>query len=310
MQLPQLNITRDKDTGRYIILYSASSHVDSSCPKRMWFKLIQGIQPPGSIGHEAEYGVAFHRGLKAFYSGQAEDQCISQALDYYTKVEVPESDWRTSAHLLNCLMQYMSSHKNDILRPHKDIEGKPLLERGFVLPFYSTPRIEFNLVGIIDFEGLYSSRDVIVDHKTTATYDTQSYLNGYKLSPQLLLYKLAHKMLHLNGDPGCLINGIFLAKSGKNTFCRSDVFEFSKRQLESFRLQLLDKAVTICNKFENVLNGADFNLEFPENYICCQGRYRSLCSYVPICSQDNQSDRDMIIGNDYERRVYNTEIFE
>jgi len=310
MTLQQLPIIRDAKTGRYIIKYDASAHLDSNCLRKMWYRIFRGIRH-GDKDYKMEYGTAFHKAMVVHYSGGTLEQCIDVAFQHYTQPDifVPDNEWRSSAHLVLCINQYIAHYKKngDMLSPSLDKEGKPILEKKLSYPYYKTERVEFLLEGTIDFKGKWCSQyDVIADHKTTAITQKESYLNGYTLSPQLMMYKFIHDQL-FGGNIACMINGVFLNRSGKNSFHRSELFTFSDEQMDNFKYQLNIKVMQLVKLFETLLdenNIVELNSLFYPNYTCCDEKY-GMCEYAMLCRMPSAQDREFLIQNEYNIKTYN-----
>lgn len=303
-------------SGKYILRYNASLLKESNCLRKVWFILFRGLVPSdGDRDFKMDYGTAFHKALRHYYAGGSLDQCIKQAFDYYSKSTIPESDWRSTSHLINCIMQYAAHWKRagDLLVPDMAPNGEPMLEISFQYPFYSTPTTDVLLSGTIDFKGTYANAfKVIVDHKATSLLQKEIYLNSYVQSPQLMTYKMIYEMLFPGEQVQCLINGIFLKSSNKNDFMRSQLIDFTAHQITQHRDHLYDTVRVVVDKFEEWLHtktDKEVNRLFRENYTCCDQKY-GMCQYLPICMASTSEDQEGIIETSYAKRIYDPSKFQ
>lgn len=305
MTLSDLVIERDKESGLYILRYDASLHINADCKQYVWNRLLNGYTTEHK-DFKMEYGTAGHHALAHWYRGNHNQQeCLALAMKHYAGVIVPEDDWRSMAHLVNCLMQYFAAHEhNDQLSAEK-IGDQWLVEKNFALPFYRTPRCEVLLSGTMDIRGLYIQRRVVADHKFTAMANKPGmYLRKASLSPQLMTYVLANKMMFSEQETiGAILNVIFLLKSNKNFFQRSEIVEFSDWQLKYHHDKLLTSVKEIVASFEKVLDGGVVDDNFKPNFTQCSKEY-GMCEFSALCQQQCESDRNVIAETSFVRKVY------
>jgi len=312
-------------SGKYIIKYDASLYKKSNCKRYVWFKLLRGlVQGEGQRDFKIEYGTAFHKALALWYSDihASIEQCTQVAFDHYGQPDIfiPDDDYRSLSHLVNCFMQYVDYYKKEgeTLSPLIR-NGKPVLEVSFAYPYYSTPLVDVLLCGTIDFRGLFgNSIPVIVDHKTTSSYYAQQFLDSYCISPQLMMYKMIWEMLFPAEDVQCMVNGIFLRKSNKNEFRRSLPIEFPPSVMKHFKNKLHKTIVYIVEGFSRYLAsriqgklGQDIVDDFfIPNYTECDGKF-GLCEYLPLCLADGSDDGiEGIVENHYQLKTYDPSQFQ
>lgn len=288
--------------GKLLVRIDASHFAESSCSRLSWWALVMGLRKPGK-DHKMEYGTAFHKALQHYYTTSDETASINLAVDYYTQptIIVPEKDWRTVSHLADTLQQYFGEWRNDGLKPIIN-NGTPLLEQRFAYPLLATPVVDVLLCGTIDMLATYGGHRVIVDHKTTALTDVESYLDSYTMSPQLMIYTWVYQRLFPHLTPCyAMINGIFLSRTGKPRFKRSELLNFSDSKLRNIETSLMAKARELASGLEDYRNHGMVN--FPPNYTCCERKY-GMCRYTPLCRLDDDNLRDNIAAMDYTQRVY------
>lgn len=304
MQLPNLPVAAEFDprSGKYILHYDASLHQKSNCARYVFYRLISGLRLPGK-DFKMEYGTAFHKAMRGFYGGKPIEAAMEDAIAYYSRVSVPEGEWRNIAHLANVVLQYGTYWKQqgDTLKPDV-INGKPLLEQNFAVPIYSDDVMEVLLSGTLDFKGTYNSRSTICDHKTTAIRDVNGYLAKADLSPQLMVYVLIYTMLFpTEPRPGAMLNGIFLSQTNKNQFVRSDVVEFDDYKLKVLHHSIMARVTEVVEHFKLFLDKKEG--VFPPNYTCCEQQY-GMCEFAPLCRQSDNSLVETLVKNNYETSVY------
>jgi hypothetical protein len=297
-----LNLEKTKD-GKLILKIDASLIKESACERRMWYRLCRGLRKRNS-NHKMEYGTAVHKALESYYSDDDKEKAIDVAIDHYADVLVPDKDFRDLAHLVNLLGQYFKEDTGLTVRR----DPEPLLEMRFAYPYLQTPELDILFCGTIDFVGTYFGRPVIVDHKSTASYGIASYFASYKISPQLMFYSLMWHKLFPEDNVGCMINGLFLGRSNKNKFERSEIFEFSKDRLDKFQAYIDDLVVRIRSKLEiyfkePIVGGRDGEDIFLSNFSCCETRF-GLCAFAPLCTANSAADRESIVNMDYINKVY------
>lgn len=303
------------DNGKLLILFDASAFSHSDCLRDIYFLIFRGLSNE-SKDFKMEYGTAFHKALAAYYNNGSKEQAIQAAITHYSNPEIviPEEDFRTLDHLINCLMQYWEFYKGDVVKA-VEFNGQKLIEKKFAIPFYQDDICEILLSGTMDIKTwYYGGQKVIMDHKTTAVSWPQGYLAEYELSPQLMMYKLINDMLFPDdndGDTiGCVINGIFLAKPAvtkgttNNKFQRSDVFTFRPAVMAAFRRRLERVVIEMAAELKKLLdNGGILSDEmFPQNFNCCSRKY-GMCGYKELCK--NSEFQDDIIEHSFSLRNYN-----
>jgi len=304
----QLPIEQDKETGRYILRYDASLHSKSNCYMYVWNRLFLGLTTEHK-DFKMEYGTAFHKALAHWYRGNHNpEQCIALAVAHYAPVTVPTSDWRSLAHLVNCLMQYFEHYGSGDTLVAGRIGTEYLVEKNFAYPFYRTDTTELLLCGTIDLKGECMNRHVICDHKTTSmSQNPTGYLAKADPSAQLLTYATINSLLFPTEPPiGVMLNGIFLNRTNKNVFQRSDLIEPTEWQLRHHKNALIGKAKEIISRFESVLAskpGEDPAELFPPNFTCCSAEY-GMCEFVPMCRCLDADSRAAIASSNFVSKKY------
>lgn len=304
-----LTIRQDPTTMRYVLMYNASLHKDSNCLRKVWFTAFEGLTQEAK-DFKMEYGTAYHKAMKVHYSGGTDEEAVQAAIEHYSNVEAGD-DWRSLGHLVACLTQYFNYYKTDLLRADVAGDGKHFLELTFAVPFHQTSLVDVLLCGTIDMRGRYMGQRVIVDHKTTSLSQVDSYLASYRCSPQLMMYKFIHEKLFPGEPVQCLINGIFLNRTSKNSFKRSDIINFTTNQMQNFELHLLKRIKAVVESFEKYLEvgkGLEFGM-FTPNYTCCEEKFGS-CQFLPLCLAETEGDAESLKSANFVNRVYDPLAFQ
>jgi len=310
MNLP-FTLQQDPATKRYILRFNASLYKESNCLRKVYYRAVEGLTQEGK-DFKMEYGTAFHKALRLRYDGgDLQAQC-KVALDHYMSVDCGE-DWRSSAHLLNCITQYDIAYKADMVQPLTLPDGTRALEITFSIPFYRNKWIEVLLCGTIDMIGRYLGQVVIVDHKTTSLSQADSYLASYRTSPQLMVYELACGIILPNVVQGSVINGIFLSKTNKNTFKRSEVISFSDSQKRRFEIGLRGRIALIADNLAKHIDNSATQESLDEllncNYTCCEETLGQ-CSFVGLCACDSEADATSLKSLNFVNRIYDPLTFQ
>jgi hypothetical protein len=198
------------------------------------------------------------------------------------------------------------------------IDGKPLVEKNFALPYYSDDDIEVILCGTMDKIGkVKNSNYAVGDYKFTSVWNSVEYLASYALSPQLLFYTLALKLyakIAPDSDIGkigltpvsAFIDGVFLGPDAKKVKLeRSELFTFKQKQLDEFERLMMSKIMEL--KEEAIRLEADVTYEIPRYGMfngACQTHY-GLCKYFRVCSAPDKISRDMMLEKFFTKKEYN-----
>ena len=295
-----LNLEKTEE-GKLILKIDASLIKESACERRLWYMLCRGLRRRNT-NHKMEYGTAVHKALESYYSDGDEEKAVNMAIDHYVDVLVPDKDFRDLAHLVNLLNQYFKQDTG--LEVRKDPDS--LVEMRFAYPYKQTPELDIIFCGTIDFVGTYFGRPVIVDHKSTAAYSPAAYFASYKISPQLMFYNLIWKTIFPEENVGCMINGLFLGRSNKNKFERSEIYEFSKDRLDKFKAYIDDMINRLVLRLTALkIRTEDTEAEdiFLSNFSCCETRF-GLCSFSSLCTANSRHDRESIINMDFIDKIY------
>lgn len=275
-----------------------------ACLRRVYNTAIRGLTTRVA-GYKPEYGNAYHRGLRKLYEGASLEKCLTAVEVYYEKnVFCPVGEWYSLDHCkASFLHYYLKEQTKQSLRPFQ-IEGKSLLEVTFAdETFHETPDYRIVLVGTIDMVGIVErdgqSLVAVIDHKTTGSRSPDSFLEGFRLSPQGMLYvSQVRKNFPMLGNPAFMINGIFLSENKPPVFKQSRLFYFEDYVLERY-IHYIKKDFIV--RFENALRTGDWSY----NFNACLSKYNSYCIYSKLCLLEKKEDQDAVAEVDFQQKDYN-----
>ncbi len=292
------------------IYLDASALKESSCERRLLYTIFFGYtRGPRARNYQAGYGSAYHKALEYWYSSEekSEQKAIELALKYYEPftpfISERVREFRTPGHLTQALQAYFKRYNKDseLLRPISN-----LMESKFILPWHSSEKFDLVLTGTIDMIADYAGQECYVDHKTTSSYEIESYLEEYKLSVQMLFYSWVIDRL-LGRRLPCLINGIFLSKGTQKAkefdgvkFVRSELMHFTDSQMIQFNAWVEERIRQVISWLEDWFT---INPELPgsptlqtnPNFAACQTRWGA-CPYFNICKLPPEFQDDMLKG--------------
>jgi ATP-dependent exoDNAse (exonuclease V) beta subunit len=142
------------------------------------------------------WGSAFHK-FRAYYRETKQALValkIAQAYFSNTPMVVKDNKkYLNSTFLTDVCLQYETKYENDsfetVVNPHTK---KNLIEpeTRFAFPFIIEPDIEILCAGTMDEIGKWrGGKYCIVDCKTSVTWKIREFFTGYKLDPQMLMYR-------------------------------------------------------------------------------------------------------------------------
>lgn len=271
--------------------------------------------------YKMAYGTAYHKFLKGYYQNKPFGETSLEAFQFYTSncLQVPASDFRTIDHLIQAIPAYARYYpkNSDRLKAKTaiDKEGKTVyaVELPFAWPYYVDKNlgIEVILTGTIDFDGYEGNEEVFVDHKVTAIWDTEKFLDGFDLDPQPAFYSYCAKRMGLKtGFQPVIINAIFIKKPVEKPrkvpsdpafqtsytgvgFKRSPRIEFTDERMDKFEKFLEHRVERLVKDFKDNF--------WEENHTRCKTPYGA-CDFANICRAKDLY-KEMII-NSYQKRVY------
>lgn len=300
-----------------IIYLDASALSKSSCFLRLYRTVVEGWRAEHKH-NDTEYGSAFAKFKEALMHNQGNYmEAIPVAHTYFREQDCnirPNKDHLDIGHLTTTCMSYVNKfgakREKDTFQIFKDeTTGAPLVEGKFAIPYYADKNVQIILSGTMDSIGKFSNGCVAIeDDKTTSSWNRQKYLDAYKLSPQLIFYRLCFGLLAEYLPPGnkyqelmskhqigCFVTVAFLAKDKPTEWVRSPVYFYSEQQLEEYK-NILDSTISrLANTYyykqehnvtinrEGMVNGA------------CQTPY-GFCDFFNVCSAPEGAVDSMLKG--------------
>ena len=296
-----------------IIYLDASAFKESGCLRRLQYVIHDGLREK-STDMALIYGSAFHKFRATLRTTGETDKSLSEAIEFYNQstkdIVIPDSEWRTLGHLLGTCSGYAQKvYNGDIFRPLKDKNDKFFIEQKFSFTYYEDDFCEIHLCGTIDELGVLENDQIaLCDCKTSSSfYKKESYLQNYSLSSQLMWYKMvAEQCLGLT-NIGAFIDGVFLDKVRPSAFCRSELFFYSTQQMDSLKRQIDRLCLDIS---DSVRHGNSWEMNYTQ---CDCAKFNSdkadQCRFFPLCSQADESTKEMIINSKYTKKQYNPMLF-
>ena len=188
---------------------------------------------------------------------------------------------------------------------------QPATEVTFSIPYYKDDTVIINLCGTLDRIGkIKGGVYAIPDWKTTSSWDSRGYFKTYELSRQLRIYVIALKLMaakHPDSilgkigktNVGTFIDAIFIKPAANdNKYMRSDVFQYTDKQLADFQLTLDDQ----CHKLSQAIKTGYLPKEGIVNG-SCEGKWGK-CKFWNVC---NSSDEvaDVLLKRDFIVKPFN-----
>lgn len=284
----------------------ASALKESSCPLRLQRIILHGLQKEGQVYYKLAYGTAFHKFLQNWYCNKPLEECLEIATDYYLPFlqQLQEEDFHTLSHLRASLQHYAKIY------PRESDGIVPMgVEEKFSWPCREGSWYRIVLSGTVDLPATFHGIKCIIDHKTSGTYQIESYFKEYSLSIQGMFYVLMDKVI--TGRDYYLplvINGLFLKKPTIAAtklgqwdgvkLQRSNIIEYSPAQMEFFKDWLEKKINEIVLLLESFGNE-----DWPYELSACQQKF-GLCKFFDLCATDKEF-RAMKIKNSFVKSHYN-----
>lgn len=308
-------------TEKTLIILNASALKESSCRLRLYNLVVEGYTGKVS-NNDVEWGSAFHRFREIFRDkgmpGMSEG--VHKASKYFNDTPMickEKKSYLTTSYLQEACITYATKYEKDNIEVLRDSNGKGLLEVTFCFPYKIFDDIEIAIAGTIDELGkVKGGANVIVDCKTTSSWEPKLFFHGFLLSPQLRNYSWAvyrHAQVYpdsqiakfYNEGHGCIIDGVFHNGQAKGTiFHRSDIIVFKEKEyleFESILDRQIEKLVEDIRFFKNtgelplregIVNGA------------CHSQY-GLCKFYSACASPDVYTMKLMLEQFFVKKFYN-----
>lgn len=281
---------------------NSSLDLFSFCPRKFALRTAFALRSQQDSPYTS-FGSAFHAGLKSYYAGNNEHDCLKAFVERaladkstleITKVEALDSKIEKSEYSIEfgveLFLQYMNVYplEKEIFRPMVS-EGVPYLEIGF-----SIDTNEGVVIGVMDqvaelTDGVGGI--AIIEHKTTSKVLDDKYFQNYNPNNQISMYLIACRELIGVEAKCCIINAIRV-KDYKRAKEKSEQDQrlFSRRITSRTRESLDDRIKqmeSILRIIRSLFETNDLS-SFPMNAPSACYRY-GMCEYLPICTARSES---------------------
>ena len=331
-----MQIEKTKDE-KLTIFLDASSLKNSSCLRRQFYDIVEGYKE-GTPNNDTVFGTAFHK-FRAHWRETGDFfKAMNMAKKCYEespKIEKQNKKFLTTGFLLSVCEQYEEAYKNDEFQVYRDKQGNSLIEPAtrFAFPYHSDDDVDILIAGTMDELGRFriSKNFGICDVKTSVAYDIRKFMNSFKLSPQLKMYRWAlRKYAKFNPDSiwaeidrevvCCFIDGVFYKAPAKDgtptvTLARKDHFGaynyiiFKDSDLEEFERML---KIHIIDIFLPSIKHYLKTGEIPDREgiltDSCDGKFGP-CKYAEACSSPDKEAREAYLNHTFVKRHYNPMTF-
>jgi hypothetical protein len=269
----------------------------------LWDK--KGKAPPLGFGLAWHEAIAAYRVLRLNKPESTQEQCFNAAATAFLKsykAEMPaeflsetlQDDKRSARNGLRLLEGYITKYYPMNLKAH-------YVEQSFGINLGKVNGRDIIYAGIIDSVLEMQGQFWVNDEKTTAMNITQSYLDGFRLSQQLMGYVVGGKAILKEPIYGCLVHVSWVQKEAKSAKSKplSDYFHlqaltFTEEQLSEWQDDTLE---TVREIFQAQESGKWIH-EFGDACNTFNGcALRELCWSKP-------ASRPLILQQDFEKRTW------
>jgi len=319
-----IGITSLPDGRRKVRINSSSLAVVQECLRKTKYSLVEGWNA-ASESPATLFGSAIHSALEVYYTGNLDERRLPkletmEMMSYGHAAEgeetdlllrstkafikkaapltsLPEGDKRSIQNGVWLLHEYFKKFLDDPFIAHRDDSG-PYVERAFSLPYCSTPRVDIELFGTVDFVFRNSLTGEFLpgDHKTTSSlsFGDSSYYDREKPNTQYTIYTLAaNRVLGIKTED-FMVN-VFEVKARPKTARGSGPSfprQITKRTEEDFT-ELEDIVLDAVDRYLHALDHG----RWPLGPVDVCGKYGG-CSYRQVCASPH-SLRDTILQNKF-----------
>lgn len=305
------------------IRIDASALAKSSCMLRTKRIIFEGLRE-NKVYNDTAYGTAFHAFQKAMFktNGDFGESAMSAKKEFiYTDIRKKHLD---EHHLLKTCLDFWEQFDGANKFEVAVLDGQPMVELQFEIPFYSDEQYDVVLTGTIDCfgkipNGVYAIRDYkthslwSMSKKGSSFIETEikTYLSGFQLAVQLRFYAFCLKYLakqnpgselaNICSKPiGMFIDAIFLSSTTDTQFRRSDIWIMKESEY--------DEMYVMLHKFiKDFIYSINMRIEYRDGIIhgsCYEGKFS--CQYLNLC-QNHTSPAivNLIKQKDYTTVEYN-----
>jgi hypothetical protein len=294
---------------KQLIRLSSTALRTIGCAFEFDLTVIKGYkQPPSS---KAVYGVALHKFIDTMYKTESDvSLSLAKAKNAFNILKEPappkQSYYDDFRHLTNTALtlwtEYIEKESTfDILV----LDGKAATEITFDIPYYEDDHIIVRLQGTIDKIGQFKGGCFAVgDWKTTGQWDLTKFFSSFKVSAQLRIYHMVCLLMSQRepestlGRIGATRMGTFIEAiqikpdANDNVIKRSEVFQYSAKEIADFQLQIDD----VCHKISRMVSTGYIPKEGIVNTHCTKPW--GLCKFANVCA-NSETIGNLILKKDF-----------
>lgn len=283
----------------------------------------------------ADWGTCFHKFAARYYSDGNYLAGLKEALAHFQSLPYEPDKLHTEEMLKLCILGYVSEWKGENIQICYNIEEvekadaallagtitqsdhdailrrSALIEQKFEHPFFEDEHYDVRLFGVMDLICQYNTEICIMDHKTTAAKSPDAYLEGYRLNPQMRLYKMVlNRMARLNpknaflADAKIVINGIFLTSAKR--YQRSEAFDIKDWEVDETELMLTERVKQFIHWLRHNPTLRDGMI----TDVCNKPVYGKPCIFKEVCAAPNAATSSTLLDLNFIKKVYDPNIYE
>lgn len=322
-----------KDT----VIVDASLLKNSACRLRMFYEGYLGLKGK-VLGNDLHFGTAFHLFRSVYRITNDWNKAFIEAHKCFKNgpenlITKDNKKYLTPGFLTTCMAKYEEKYDptKDRLVPVIDEHGDTLVEpkSRFIFPYFITDDVDILIAGTMD-EMSYQHQDgpytqpgyVITDCKTSGAWKIREFFEGFKLSPQLLMYRWAIRKYaqflpnsiwaKIDASPttAAMIEGVFYKSSSDEdsgasvSITRSDRIYFKDEQLLDFEFLVRRKCQQLAEDI--MLFRRQGVLPYREGMVndACNTKF-GLCPYFQLCCARDDEERESLVEANFVKKKYN-----
>lgn len=303
---------------RIVILLDPSASKSATCSRKLFNVVVKGYRERGT-NNDLVFGSGFHHWRASMSRGEGPKIAQSKGLAVFDTTEdlvwKEEKAWLNKDYLRATIAHDFSVIMEKPLEPPiKFSDGSLAVEHAWSIPFYRTDKVEVILCGTVDrIIMLPSGILCLTDYKTTSAWQKAPFLNGYKISSQLIFYAWALRFLKNMPEAtkyhtldveriATRIDAVFVAKDKPAEFRSTDVTIFSDDKFADFELVLRKQVKELVEHTEagyapreGLYNGnCDSGIPFPNK-----------CPFYYACAASDPSIEQQVLERTFRKNLYN-----
>lgn len=289
-----------------LFLDSTSLNEFKICPRRYYYSIVMGYQPAEQSVH-LTFGILLHQAVEHYWLLRLNDGCVhAEALRRIVKEMMVATwdaergrGWQTDHKaknrftLLRTVVWYLDKYQDDPVETLR-VHGRVAVELPFKIStnYESSRGEQFVLCGKIDRLGQLNGNKYITDIKSTSRPTNSLWYSRFSPDNQFSIYAIASRLIYQTEVLGVLVDGCQIVQSFSE-FGRG-IVQRTPEQLDAW---LEDLGMFLTN-----LEWCAKNDNWPMNDSVCN--LWGGCPFRQVCAAQTPSIRDMLLKNEYKRRVW------